>query len=256
MDRAPVDVVVISSQVVYGSVGAGVTCRVLSDAGYRCVMVPTVLLSNLPHYETVHGGAIGADWFSGILDDLLVREVLGQTRYVVVGYLASAEQATLIKTWFHAVKRINPGVQLVLDPAMGDDDEGLYTAPEVANGHRDQLLAEATGLTPNRYELEILTGESAPDLESAARLGAGLLSDTTRWAIITSAKDQVSESPRINNMIVTENGATTHSYPMLTNTAKGAGDYFCATLVRQLLRGDSLETAEKVAAHAVIDLIR
>ena len=53
----PLDVISIQSQVVYGTVGNNAA-------------LPTVLFSNTPHYDTIHGGAIPADWFAGYLADL------------------------------------------------------------------------------------------------------------------------------------------------------------------------------------------
>ena len=62
-----VDIISIQSQVVYGCVGNNAAMPVFRKAGWRALAVPTVILSNTPHYPTLHGGAVPMDWFDGLL---------------------------------------------------------------------------------------------------------------------------------------------------------------------------------------------
>ena len=89
----PVDVISVQSQVVYGCVGNSVAVPTLQASGLNVVPVPTVLLSNTPHYDSLHGGSVPQEWFEGFLADLDRRQALTCARYVLVGYLGSAEQA-------------------------------------------------------------------------------------------------------------------------------------------------------------------
>jgi len=183
------DVVSVQSQVVYGRVGNNVAVPILQQHGFAVAAVPTVLLSNTPHYPSVHGGVISADWLRGFLDDLGQRGALQRLRAVLVGYLGHPEQAAVLADWLRRLRQDAADVLIVVDPVIGDHDVGTYVHPDLVDAYRRDLLPLATGLTPNGYELAQLTGMPVNHQDEVRQAAQRLL--TTRQSASLVLQDEV-----------------------------------------------------------------
>jgi len=248
LEPLPVDVVSVQSQVVYGCVGNSVAVPTLQALGLNVVPVPTVLLSNTPHYDTLAGGAVPLDWFEGYLRALDERRVLRHARAVLVGYLGSPTQAAALAAWLERATRAKPELLVVLDPVMGDFDSGLYVDPQLPAALRDRLVPHATGLTPNAFEFEQLIGRPLATVAETVAAARGLLEGRTQWVVVTSAAPQ-EDGGGSRIVLVTSSGHEVVTWERVAYGAKGTGDLFTAAVTGALLQGADLRDAV-VAAHA------
>ncbi|WP_239954702.1 pyridoxine/pyridoxal/pyridoxamine kinase [Pantoea sp. Z09] len=246
-DGEVIDVISIQSQVVYGSVGNSIAVPALRRHGLQVVAVPTVLLSNTPHYASCYGGEIPQEWFEGYLSALAERQLDVTARAAVLGYLKSTSKATALARWLRQMREKNPQLPVIIDPVLGDDDSGFYVDPELARHYREQLAPLATGLTPNRFELGCLCNarlESDAEILDAAR---SLLGAQTEWVVVTSAtRDDAKQSMQVFCVTAQESFITEH--PRYDNPPKGTGDLFTAELTAGLLRGVPLNNAVEQAS--------
>jgi pyridoxine kinase len=235
------DVVSVQSQVVYGRVGNAVAVPALEAHGLSVAAVPTVLLSNTPHYPSLHGGVIPLAWFEGYLSDLRARGALRQLRAVVVGYLGEPAQAAALAVWIARLREELPDLQLFVDPVIGDHDSGIYVDPDMIDAYRRHLLPLADGITPNAFELSQLEPDQGRDPESV---------------VVTSAAPEAWEAGCMWVAVVTRDTARVIRHPRLSADTKGTGDLFSAELTARLLAGIPLDEAVAQACERVVAALR
>lgn len=241
---------------VYGRVGNNVAAPALGALGLTVAAVPTVVLSNTPHYSTLHGGAMPADWFAGWLDDLAARGGLHGLRAVLTGYLGTPMQAHALATWIRARLGERPGLRVVIDPVIGDRDQGVYVDPDLVEVYRHELLPLADVLTPNDFELAHLTGRTVDDLEGTLTAARSLLTGRTRWVAVTSAAPNAWPVGAMQLALVSRERAFVVTHPRIDIEPKGTGDLFTANLTGCWLCGDDLPDAAARACRAVIEALR
>lgn len=252
----PIDVVSVQSQVVYGRVGNNVAIPTLRALGLSVAEVPTVLLSNTPHYPSLHGGVVPDAWFAGWLDDLVVRGGLHGLRAVETGYLGGAAQATLLARWIRARLAERPQLRVVVDPVIGDHDQGVYVQSDLVTALRGELLPLADGLTPNDFELAHLTGRAVVDIAGTVAAARSLLVGRTQWAAVTSAAPAGWPAGRMQLLLVTRDTTRVITHPRIDIAPKGTGDLFSACLTGYWLGGDAPEIAAARACQQVLRAMR
>lgn len=248
----PIDVVSVQSQVVYGRVGNNVAIPILETFGLTAAAVPTVMLSNTPHYPTIHGGALPTEWFNGYLLDLSARGALRQTRAVLLGYLGNPAQAEVLARWISNLRGERPSLQVVVDPVIGDHDHGVYVDHGMIEAYRRHLLPLAHGLTPNGFELERLTGQPTGDVGSVIAAARMLLTGRTQWVAVTSATPVALSPAEMQVAVVTRDDARILKHPRIATSPKGTGDLFAAVLTGHLLEGASIFEAATQACNQVV----
>lgn len=156
-------VLCISSQVAYGPVGNSAAVPALQAKGLEVLAVPTVTLSNHPGHGRIAGYHTPPTDLAAMLEHVL-SFVTPDT--VMTGYFAAPEQVAEVAEVIRLLKSRKPALTVLIDPVLGDDGS-LYVSQAVAEAIRDELLPLATCVTPNRFELEWLTGWVAGTLADA-----------------------------------------------------------------------------------------
>lgn len=242
-------VIVISSHVARGTVGNRAVVFTLEQLGHPVWAVPTVILPWHPGHGRGTRIVPAAEQFASLLNDLENAPWLGEVGAVLSGYLGDAGQAQAVASLVGKVKAKNPDALYLCDPVLGDA-EGLYVPQATAEALRDVLLPLADIATPNRYELEWLTGLDLSSNDSIARAAIDLGPQTM---LVTSAHAMLAGS--IGNLLVTERDVLLAEHRAVPNPPSGTGDFLSASFLARVLKGDGNEKALRTATAAVFEIV-
>jgi pyridoxine kinase len=245
----PKAVIVVSSHVARGSVGNRGVVFALETLGHPVWAVPTVILPWHPGHGRATRIVPGPAEFAALLKDLERARWLGEVGAVLSGYLGDPGQAGAIASLVKAVRARNPRALYVCDPVLGDSG-GLYVPQETAAAIRDVLIPLADIATPNRFELEWISGAKLDDLRSviAAALDAGPPS-----MLVTSAPAMLAGS--IGNLLLTSTDALLAEHRIIEKPPNGLGDLIAAVYLARLLAGQPIAKALQSATASVFEIL-
>jgi pyridoxine kinase len=139
---------------------------------------------------------------------------------------------------------------------LGDADTGIYVRAGLPDFMRDRMLPAADILTPNRFELEYLSGRAAAtrgDLVAAMRL---LVARGPRAILVTSADTAETPDDAADVMACDGGGAWLSRAPRLAGAFNGAGDAMAALFLVHYLRGRSVPEALEASVSAIHGVLR
>lgn len=245
----PRAVIVISSHVVRGSVGNRAAVLALESLGFPVWAVPTIVLP----WHLGHGPGTkivpDPDLFAAMMADLCRAPWLGEVAGVLSGFLGDVRQADGVAALVRAVKARNPKALYVCDPVMGDKG-GLYVPVPVAEALRDTLVPIADVATPNRYELEWMTGGPLDDLKA---LMAAALQLGPPTMLVTSAPGLMAGG--IGNLMITPGEALLAEHRVIEGPPHGTGDLTAALLLARLLDDQPSAKALQSTTASVFEIL-
>jgi pyridoxine kinase len=250
----------IQSWVAYGHVGNASAVFPLQRLGANVWPIHTVQFSNHTGYGHWTGQVFGGDSVRDLVDGIEARAVLPHCDAVLSGYLGDAAIGTAI---LHAVARVreaNPAALYCCDPVIGDTDTGVYVRPGIEDFLRDRALPRADLATPNRFEIERLTGRACDTLDGAKRAMAALAdrlrAGGPRAVLLTSLETASTPGDRIDMMVAEAGAFHLLRTPRLPVSVNGAGDAIAALFLFHRLRTGDAVVALEAAGSSIYGLLR
>lgn len=239
----------IQSSVGYGHVGNSAAVFPLQRIGHEVLPVFTVHFSNHTGYGAWRGPVLAAEDVHQVVLGIEERGALAEVDLVLSGYLGSPAIAEVVADAVDRVKRANPAARYACDPVMGDAGKGCFVDPAIPPLFRDRLIARADVITPNAFELGVLTGRE--DVVEAAQAARELGPETV---LVTSVEDP-RRSDVLAMLAVTGDGTWRVETPRLPLRANGSGDVTAALFSAHLTStGDPGEALARTAS-SVFDLL-
>ena len=251
----PPSILSIQSHVVYGHVGNSAAVFPLQRIGCEVWPIHTVQFSNHTGYPDWRGAVFDAALIDSCVAGLAARGALARCDGVLSGYVGSPEIGAAVLGAFGAARAHNPAAVWCCDPVLGDVGRGLYVRPGVAAFMREQALPAATIVTPNHFELDLLSGAPSATLDQA-RGAIAALSRLGPRIILATSLDLADTPPDCLDMVVCEEQRfwrlRTPKAPMAVN---GAGDLIAALFLAHWLTRRSAPEALGIAASSVYGII-
>jgi pyridoxine kinase len=253
--NASLSILSIQSHVVYGHVGNSAAVFPLQRIGCEVWPIHTVQFSNHTGYPDWRGRVFDAGLIDDCVTGLAARGALERCDGVLSGYMGSPEIGAAIVRAAEAVRAKNPAAVFCCDPVLGDVGRGLYVREGVAEFMRERALPAAAILTPNHFELDLLSGLASTNIAGARKAVNALHARGPRVILVTSlALDDT--PPDAIDMLVSENGALSLlRTPKEQVHANGAGDVTAALFLAHWLRTRNAPEAIARAASSVYGLI-
>jgi pyridoxine kinase len=257
--RGALTVIVLSiqSQVVWGHVGNSAAAFALQRLGIDVLAVPTALFSHHRGHAASAGRVLPADQIATLIQGVKSRDFYRDCAGVLTGWMGGLAAAEVARRAALEVKSANPKALWLCDPVLGDREKGVYVAPELVDFYR-RAIAEADIVTPNRFELEVLTGRTIGCETDALAALDQILAQGPRMALCTGLEIAEGE---IATLMASADSAFAALTPKLARAeidcgAKGAGDLLAALLLGRLCLGASVEDALKLSVGAVFDVLQ
>ncbi|MGF1626110.1 MAG: pyridoxal kinase PdxY [Alphaproteobacteria bacterium] len=243
----------IQSHVAYGHVGNAAAVFPLQRLGFEVWPIHTVMFSNHTGYPTFRGPVFSPDDLGSVFQGIFERGVLPGCAAVLSGYMGTSALGEVILDAVRRVQAANPRALYCCDPVMGDVDGGLYVREGIPEFMLNHAVPAATIVTPNQFELGLLTGHDTATLTHVLAAANLLLGLGPRLVLVTSLVREEAPDDSIEMLLVAQEGAWLLGTPRLPLAVapNGSGDATAALFLANVLRFGAPQAALEATADAI-----
>ncbi len=253
--KLPMNLLSIQSHVAYGHVGNASAVFPLQRLGVEVWPIHTVQFSNHTGYGAWRGQVFDASVIADLVEGIAERGVLPRCDGVLSGYMGSAEIGAGILGAVERVRAANPNADYCCDPVIGDVGRGVFVLPGIPEFMRDQAVPAADVITPNQFELELLSARQVVDLEDALAACAVLQKRGPKAVLVTSLHTRETPKESIDLLACGPDGRFLVRTPRLEVSLNGAGDAIAALFFFHVKRTGSTAEALSAAASSIFCLL-
>jgi pyridoxine kinase len=246
----------IQSHVAYGHVGNAAATFPLQRIGVEVWPLHTVQFSNHTGYGSATGRVFDASLITDLVKGIAQRGALSRCDGVLSGYMGSAETGAAILDAVAQVKAANSEAHYCCDPVIGDTGKGIFVRPGIPEFMRDQALRAADVVTPNQFELDLLSGQSSGTRSAALAAIDALHALGPKAILVTSLHTDETPPDAIDLVASDASGRFRVRTPRLPIAANGAGDVIAALFFAHCLRGGSVAEALSRAASSLFGVLK
>jgi pyridoxine kinase len=246
----------IQSHVAYGHVGNASAVFPMQRLGVEVWPIHTVQFSNHTGYGAWKGRVFDGGMIDEVMEGIAERGVLPSCTGLLSGYMGSADIGHAILSAVERVRAANPKAVYCCDPVMGDVGRGVFVRPGIPEFMREQAVPAADIVTPNQFELELLTDIEIRTIADAHRAVEALRDAGPKVVLVTSLVTDETPADSIDLMAADAKGAFRVRTPKLDVSVNGAGDAIAALFFVHYLREESAAAALAKAAGSVYGLLK
>ncbi|XP_014479960.1 PREDICTED: pyridoxal kinase [Dinoponera quadriceps] len=241
----------IQSHVVSGYVGNKSATFPLQLLGFEVDAINSVQLSNHTGYKVVEGQILDDKNLDDLVDGL-TQNNLDKYTYLLTGYVGSASFLKRISLLVTTLKRKYPNLIYVCDPVMGDNGK-MYVPESLKKIYKEEIIPLADVLTPNQFELELLTDKkitSMSELQNALKelhqIGPQTIAvsstelNSKLTAVVSATKDDTLIKMDI---------------PKIPATFTGSGDLFAALFLAHIHLQNDIKIAMEKTLNSLYSVL-
>ena len=246
----------IQSHVAYGHVGNASATFPMQRLGVEVWPIHTVQFSNHTGYGNWKGRVFDGGMIDEVMEGIAERGVLASCDGVISGYMGSADIGHAILSAVERVRAANPKALYCCDPVIGDVGRGVFVRPGIPEFMREQAVPAADIVTPNQFELELLTDVEIKTIADAHRAIEALRDAGPKVVMVTSLVTEETPGDSIDLMAADAKGTWRVRTPKLDVSVNGAGDAIAALFFTHYLREESAAAALSKAASSIYGLLK
>lgn len=246
----------IQSSVAYGHVGNSAATFPLMRLGVEVWPVITVHFSNHTGYGAWRGPLLAASDIAEVVRGIDDRGVLDRVDAVLSGYQGAEAVGAEVLRAVELVRERNPRAVYCCDPVIGDVGRGIYVRPGIPEFMRDRVVPAAQVVTPNHFELDLLTGRTTTTVAEVLEAAGALRATGPDVVLVTSTVLPGADPDEILMLVDTAAGAWQVTTPRLERDFTGSGDLTAALFLAHYLASGDAGAAMGRTADAVYSLLK